>query len=61
MPLLPRATGSAVIPTIFRGRKYENDAPSPVECEAEVGELQPEYFRTLGSWQKRWGQISPGF
>ena len=36
-------------------RKYEHDAPSPVECETELGALQPEYFRSLGSWQKRCG------
>lgn len=34
-------------------RKYEPDAPSPVECDVELGELQPEYFRNFGAWQKR--------
>ena len=36
-------------------RKYEPDAPSPVECDVELGELQPEYFRNFGASQKRHG------
>ena len=36
--------------------KYEPDAPSPVECDVELGELQPEYFRNFGAWQKRYGR-----
>eukprot|EP00435_Cladocopium_sp_Y103_P051299 s1495_g15.t2 len=51
LPTLPDCTHELCPST-----KYEHDAPSPVECEAEVGELQPEYFRTLGSWQKRYGR-----
>ncbi|CAJ1392536.1 unnamed protein product [Effrenium voratum] len=36
--------------------KYDPEAASPVACEVSIGELQPEFFRHLGGWQKRYGR-----
>lgn len=35
-------------------RKYDNDAPSPVECDVELGDLQPEPGRLAGRLWKIW-------
>ncbi|CAK9045444.1 4-xylosyltransferase IRX10L (Glucuronoxylan glucuronosyltransferase 1) (AtGUT1) (Glucuronoxylan glucuronosyltransferase 2) (AtGUT2) (Protein IRREGULAR XYLEM 10-like) (Xylan xylosyltransferase IRX10L) [Durusdinium trenchii] len=37
-------------------QKYDPDAPSPVFCDVQLAELAPEYFSTLGTWQKRYGR-----
>ncbi|CAK9058017.1 unnamed protein product [Durusdinium trenchii] len=57
---LASPTGALFLPDctheLCPSTKYDPDAPSPVFCDVQLAELAPEYFSTLGTWQKRYGR-----